>query len=185
MEFQYGFFLRIIINIIKIKKEKPVLIKRELGLSVFFIYTLGLLGVTFFPLIIFCGDIDSSFVSVNVLPVYSTVKDVIFSCSNSTIPRFMIKFWLKNILGNLFLLFPLGILLPLLWDKFLNVRIVIVCSLFISLGIEVLQLLSVFIGNQGRAFDIDDIILNTIGAWLGALLLNKAISIIRNRDKIS
>jgi glycopeptide antibiotics resistance protein len=174
-------FTRIIINIVRYKKEKSVLIKRELLLSVFYIYILSVLGVTFFPLCIFWDDIDSSFVSVNVLPVYSTVKDVIYSCSNSSIPSFMIRFWLKNILGNLILLFPLGILLPLLWDKFRKVRRVTVFSLFVSLSIEVLQLVSIFIGNRGRAFDIDDIILNTIGAFLGVLLINRVIHILKDR----
>ncbi|MEG3068319.1 MAG: VanZ family protein [Syntrophaceticus schinkii] len=39
-----------------------------------------------------------------------------------------------------------------------------------SLGIETLQLLLTLMGNIGRAFDVDDILLNTLGAFIGVSL---------------
>lgn len=173
--------IRIIINIVRYRKRKPLSIKRELLLSVFYYYILCVLGVTLFPLILFWDDIYGSYVSVNVLPVYTTVKDIIYTCSNSPISDFMVRVWIRNILGNLILLFPLGILLPLLWDKFRNIRTATVFGFFTSLSIEVIQLLSMLIGNRGRAFDIDDIILNTAGAFLGALLLNRIMRIRKHK----
>ena len=83
---------------------------------------------------------------------------------------FMIWFWIKNIFGNLILLLPLGLMLPILWKGFRNVTKVILFGFFLSLSIEVMQLLSVYIGNMGRAFDIDDIILNTIGVYIGYVI---------------
>lgn len=84
--------------------------------------------------------------------------------------NFMIKFWIKNILGNIFLFIPLGIMLPILRKKFQNFSRTILFAFCLSLSVEILQLFSGYIGNSGRIFDIDDILLNIIGAGLGLIL---------------
>ena len=72
-----------------------------------------------------------------------------------------------NILGNLVAFFPLGCYLPCLFQKmrsFLKVTFII---LGIILSVELLQPI-LCVG----FFDVDDIILNIIGAILGFLLIN-------------
>ncbi len=66
-------------------------------------------------------------------------------------------------LGNALMLLPFGFLAPLLWEKLRLLRVLPVALGFILL-IELLQPLT------GRSFDIDDILLNFLGAAVGALL---------------
>ena len=73
----------------------------------------------------------------------------------------------KQVAGNFIMLFPLGIYLPLLYRKFRKLSgffAVLLISFLVSLGIEILQLATNF-----RSTDVDDIMLNTIGACLGFL----------------
>ena len=75
-------------------------------------------------------------------------------------------FCLRNTLGNVVLFLPLGILLPLTFDRFRSLKRVMAIALCLSLGIETIQFFSRFIGSL-RAVDIDDVLLNTLGACLG------------------
>ena len=75
-------------------------------------------------------------------------------------------FCLRNTLGNIALFLPLGILLPLISNRFRSLRRVLLGALCLSLSIEALQFVLRFFGNP-RAVDIDDVILNTLGACLG------------------
>jgi glycopeptide antibiotics resistance protein len=83
-----------------------------------------------------------------------------------------IKEAVRQIGGNLALLAPLGILLPVLFTRLRGpLRLAVVCGL-ISLTIETLQ------GNliSGRAFDADDVILNTVGVVLAYLLIGRRLA---------
>jgi glycopeptide antibiotics resistance protein len=68
----------------------------------------------------------------------------------------------RQVLGNLVMLFPLGIYLPILYKKMSGFfKVVFICMLF-SVAIELLQLITSF-----RSTDIDDVFLNTTGASFG------------------
>jgi glycopeptide antibiotics resistance protein len=69
-----------------------------------------------------------------------------------------------NLAGNLFMLTPLGIFIPALWEKKRSVAAVLRIGVMCSAAIETIQF---FIG---RTSDIDDIILNTVGVLIGYLL---------------
>ena len=74
----------------------------------------------------------------------------------------------KQVTGNFIMLFPLGIYLPLLYRKLRRLSgffAVLLISFLVSVGIEVLQLATNY-----RSTDVDDIMLNTLGACLGFLL---------------
>jgi glycopeptide antibiotics resistance protein len=76
----------------------------------------------------------------------------------------------RQILGNLMLLFPLGFFLPLLY-KVSSIKKFIFISFLITLFIEVTQLFVSFVTPwtvvYARSFDVDDLILNTLGAVAG------------------
>jgi len=75
----------------------------------------------------------------------------------------------KQIGGNVLLGAPFGVLLPMLVPKARGaVRVVLVTSLVMVL-VEIAQGAIV----EGRAFDIDDVILNTSGALLGYVLIGR------------
>ena len=75
-------------------------------------------------------------------------------------------FCVINTLGNVVLFLPLGILLPLVSSRFHLLKRVLLLALCLSLSIELLQFMLRFLGNA-RAVDIDDVLLNTLGACLG------------------
>jgi glycopeptide antibiotics resistance protein len=80
----------------------------------------------------------------------------------------------RNIFGNILLFLPFGIFV----SKYLDIKkwgYIIFISLIISLTIESIQLVI------GRIFDIDDIILNVTGGFLGYIVY---ITMKRLSDKI-
>ena len=68
----------------------------------------------------------------------------------------------ENLAGNLIVFVPLGFLLPLISGEFRRFSDVLLNVFTFSLGIEVFQLFSAF-----GAFDVDDILLNCLGASVG------------------
>ena len=67
-----------------------------------------------------------------------------------------------NIVGNMAMFIPSGIVLPIIYKKLDSFGKVIAAGAFISLCIEILQL-----PFASRASDIDDLILNTFGVAIG------------------
>jgi glycopeptide antibiotics resistance protein len=90
-------------------------------------------------------------------------------------------FCFRNTLGNLVLFLPLGILLPLTFDRWRSLKRVMAIAFCLSLSIETIQFLSRFIGSP-RAVDIDDVLLNTLGACLGFFVYQLAN---KNRETIA
>ncbi len=70
--------------------------------------------------------------------------------------------WISNILGNVFLFIPVGLLLSLMIGSRHKLLITVGISLFVVLNIEVTQH---YFGLG--VFDVDDIILNLFGVVLG------------------
>ena len=66
-----------------------------------------------------------------------------------------------NILGNLIAFAPMGFFLPLLFKKTRNLKNFLLTILSIILSIEIVQLITLL-----GSFDIDDLILNLLGAFL-------------------
>ena len=70
---------------------------------------------------------------------------------------------LINLLGNIGVFMPFGLLIPWIWPvKVRHFLIGFVCCIFV---VEVIQMLS-----RRGTFDVDDIWLNTLGAWIGYML---------------
>ncbi|WP_419179313.1 VanZ family protein [Gottfriedia acidiceleris] len=69
-----------------------------------------------------------------------------------------IKQFIVNTFGNIILFVPFGFILTSIKRS----KIVILIGLFLSVSIEVVQLMMSF-----RCSDIDDVILNTIGTYIG------------------
>lgn len=71
----------------------------------------------------------------------------------------------ENLAGNILVFLPFGILFPMLGRNRRNVWNVLLNVFLLVLGIEIFQLCSAF-----GAFDVDDILLNCFGAWLGYVI---------------
>ncbi|GAA0497963.1 hypothetical protein GCM10008986_26260 [Salinibacillus aidingensis] len=96
----------------------------------------------------------------NLIPL-STLKLYIENFSH-----FPLETWLINLAGNIGVFIPFGVLLPLCFQKLWVIRDFLKVFL---VGIFILELcqLSFRVGS----FDVDDILLNTVGALTGFLLL--------------
>jgi glycopeptide antibiotics resistance protein len=74
------------------------------------------------------------------------------------------EYAMNNLLGNTIGFIPLGILLPLLFTRLRSAVATIFCVLIFSLAFETFQLFSML-----GIFDVDDLILNTLGGAIGYL----------------
>lgn len=72
------------------------------------------------------------------------------------------RYVMVNIAGNIVAFMPFGFLLPLVTERRMHTGKVLVSSFLLSLCAETIQLLS-----RTGAFDVDDLILNTVGGILG------------------
>ncbi|MDK2984514.1 MAG: hypothetical protein PWQ96_156 [Clostridia bacterium] len=143
---------RILTFVLRKKKKQNTSLSGELLLNLFFLYLVGLVGVTIFPIpvgIPYYGD----YIHVNFIPF----KSILGSFTHSW---YMVP--LRNIGGNLVLLAPFGFLLPLLRKDINTLGKVVARGFLLSLSMELLQLII-----PGRAFDVDDLILNTFGLMVG------------------
>lgn len=90
-----------------------------------------------------------------------TVQFLTFEVTLNLIPFAGMMDDLKNSLLNILLFVPLGIFLPLLWKKYRRTGTLLSFGFGMTVVIECLQLLTY------RATDINDIITNLLGTWLG------------------
>ncbi len=133
----------------------------EISLFVFVIFLVGLASQTIIPEIQFnlsgYNIVYDRVHTTNLKPflvIYQTYIEV-FRYGN-------INYFLINFLGNIIMFMPIGFFIPLLW-RTSNKKVVLIgfCS---SLFVEVSQLF------LARGTDVDDLILNTFGVWLGLML---------------
>ena len=86
--------------------------------------------------------------------------------------------WEINLFGNIAMFVPVGLSFPFCYKKLDNIGKVVLAGVCYSLLIELSQMF-VF----GRGTDIEDLITNTLGALVGAVLYFAAIAIIKKYNK--
>lgn len=133
-------------------------LKHEAKMILMYINLAVLFRITFFPM--------GSF-GIRVDPLIFDAKEI-FPPSINLIPfKNMFDFastrdMVLNIVGNVFMFVPTGIILPVIYKKLRSFPRAVLAGGLISLSIEVLQLLFC-----ERMSDIDDLILNTAGVMIG------------------
>ena len=70
-----------------------------------------------------------------------------------------------NIIGNMAAFMPFGFILPEVWDQLNRWYTITLMGFLFSLSIETAQLIS-----KVGSFDVDDLLLNTIGALIGYIV---------------
>ncbi|MCR8946262.1 VanZ family protein [Streptomyces sp. OUCMDZ-4982] len=119
------------------------------------LYATAVLSLTFFPLWIYGGAYRNETEWIGqIQPIPLLTADI-------------------TMVPNVIMFLPLGFLLPLLRPRITRGRTVLACAL-ISLAIEVTQLLQFIAFANGRAVDINDLIANTLGGFLGYMTLRAA-----------
>ncbi|WP_235848303.1 VanZ family protein [Litchfieldia alkalitelluris] len=104
--------------------------------------------------------------SYNLIP-FSTINNYF-----SYYSHYPLSIWLINIIGNIAVFVPFGLLIPLWKKRFLKFRSFILLFL---IGITILELLQLYF--RVGSFDVDDIILNSLGASIGILILKVILKI--------
>jgi len=144
----------------------PLSFRREILLLLLVVYLSGLASATLSPNHGSRARADTT-AGIELRPSLATL-----TCSSATLPagsnaRFFCKY---NAKGNVLLFVPLGILLPLV-SRRLRFWNGILIALGLSVGIELLQYASRAWGSY-RLADINDVILNVLGACLGLVFVS-------------
>ena len=129
-----------------IKNRGNIVLYKDLMFYLFFIYIICLFYVVTFQ--------DVSWSSSNFIPFKEILRYEIGS-----------RMFFKNVIGNMVMFIPFGLFVSY-FLKLEKVYSITILSLITSITIEITQLVI------GRVFDIDDILLNLIGAVIGFFLYN-------------
>ena len=164
----------ILVRLIIAVKDKEFSIKRELLLLTVYICFIVIARIVYFPLHHVNGKIDTLktgleqnlLASVN-LKAFTFITDIYDGS-------------LINVIGNITMFIPVGIFYPICFKKLDNLFKAVAAGFGLSLFIELTQLFCL-----ERHTDVDDLILNTSGALIGAAIvfLIRRIKIKKNADK--
>lgn len=102
--------------------------------------------------------------NINVVPFRTVVE--FLTMAKRTTNIHLIRHAFINLAGNMVMFIPLGLLLPLIWPKLRSCRQFLLYVTSVVAAIELLQLFTLL-----GTCDIDDLILNVLGATLGFALL--------------
>lgn len=111
--------------------------------------------------------------TINLVPIQYTF-DAIFN-NNSPDTHYYRKIFIYNIIAFI----PYGTMLPLLFPKINSVKKIILAGFLTSLCYEIIQIFTTL-----GAFDIDDIILNTIGTFIGFVVFYFVIHKVLLKNKV-
>lgn len=154
--------LRSAVGVHRRKRGQPISLRRELVLACMVLYLVLLAAVTVVPLPMSRARTPRPD-DVNLVPILPLLK--CFHLQPSGVPESR-RFCLQNLLGNIALFFPFGLLLPLVFDRLNSLLLILLTAAIASSAIESTQYVSRQFGSY-RYVDINDVILNVLGACLG------------------
>jgi glycopeptide antibiotics resistance protein len=146
-------------------RGQPVSFPREMLLLIFVLYLSGLAAVTLEP------NRSSRYTAEAMVGLDLQPSLTSLTCSTASVPRGSTarSFCMRNARGNVLLFFPLGILIPLIWRRLRFWRGVQI-AMALSFAIELAQYVSRTWGIN-RTADVNDFILNVVGASIGLALV--------------
>ena len=147
-------------------------LKRELQMLLVYICLVVIARFVYFPLHRVDGKIGS-------LIIGYTAKQAVLV---SLIPFYFLfdryDGWLINIIGNIAMFIPVGIVWPICFRKLDSIKKTVLAGMVFILFLELTQLLC-----PERHTDIDDLILNTSGVLIGACIIF-AINNFRTKEEV-
>lgn len=148
-----------IYRLFTLKKLKEKNTKREISISIFFIYFLILINLTICKMSALSISFEHNS-HINYIPLIETVR--MFQHNILGAPNAIF-----NVIGNILAFLPLGFFIPLLFEKKNKIGVIALYGFLTSLLIETIQYFTAY-----NLTDIDDIIFNTLGAILGYVSFN-------------
>ena len=157
----------------------PLSARREILLLTVVVYLLGVATLTLTP------NRGSRSRAETMAGIELRPNLASLTCSSAGLPRApnARMFCVQNAAGNVLLFFPLGILLPLVSRRLRFWRGIQIAIAF-SIGIELLQYVSSAWGSY-RSADVNDVILNVLGACLGLALVSLLRFLQRTRPAVA
>ena len=149
----------ILVRYLIYKKTNKFYLKREILLLVFYLFLVGLFSQTIIPKFDSNNNLIVSKVRLNLIP-FRIFFDTIIELKKGNIYYLII-----SLLGNIVMFIPIGFFIKLLYRY--NDKKIVLIGFLISLSIEFIQIFT------GRETDIDDLILNTLGVYIGVIFLKK------------
>jgi glycopeptide antibiotics resistance protein len=139
--------------------------QREILLLTFVVYLAGLAAATLTP------NRSSRMIADGTGGIELHPNLASLTCSSASLPRGSTAraFCVRNARGNVVLFFPFGFLIPLVWRRLRFWRGIQI-AIAVSISIELVQYLSSAWGSY-RAADVNDVVLNGLGASLGLTLV--------------
>lgn len=98
--------------------------------------------------------------NLNVVP-FRTLSEFLTMAERTTNIH-LVRHAFINLAGNVVMFVPLGFLLPCIWPKLRTFRRFLLCVALVIATVEILQLFTLL-----GSCDIDDLILNVLGATIG------------------
>lgn len=129
---------------------------KKAGAVLFVLYIVALIYFLFFAEQYGRADAAAHFYRYNLIPFREIKRFWIY---RETVG---IEAMLINIGGNVAGFIPFGLFLPLLSKNTRSFMFIMLSGLAVSLSVEIIQLVS-----RVGSFDVDDLILNTVGAIIG------------------
>ena len=146
--------------------------KREAHLLILYVYLAVLIRFTFYPFSRVDGKVQPLLLDTQTMvPLRVNLKPFVHLLWFDTRRDLLL-----NLIGNVCMFIPCGIILPVLFRKMDSFWKVTAAGAGISVCIEILQL-----PFAARASDIDDVILNTLGVAAGYLIYRGLYGIIRKK----
>lgn len=151
--------LWIAVRVITGIKNKSVSWKREALLMLVYICLVVIARIVYFPWHHVDGHIDTMrFNSAKILPLWANPVPIVHMFD-------IYDGWQMNIIGNITMFIPVGIVWPVCFKQLKNIGLTVLAGAGFTLLIEITQL-----PFYQRCSDVDDIILNTTGVAIGALI---------------
>ena len=94
--------------------------------------------------------------------------------------RYNTNILIANLLGNIVLFIPIGIFIPLLNKKYMKTTSFLLLTFLILISVELIQMISKY-----GSLDVDDIILNSLGAIIGFYITKSFIIMIKRFFSLS
>ncbi len=140
-------------------RNKKVDWKYEAKLLTVYICLVVIARIVYFPRRLVEGRIVSLFLEVDkIFPMWINLIPIVHLFD-------VYDGWLINILGNIIIFIPVGLAWPFCFKKLDTIGKTVLAGAGFTLFIEITQL-----PFYSRCSDVDDIILNTTGAVIGALI---------------
>ena len=125
------------------------------------LYAVAVVMITVAPM----RDTADKLTRVNVVPLAS-VAACINTADGLAIPRRCIG----NVLGNVLLFVPFGVLFTAITRRYESPVFLVITATLLSISIEAIQYAERIVP-IGRTVDIDDVLWNTLGAYVGFAIL--------------